>query len=95
MKLLVMSLKYLRDKIKTDNDNLVKQDKKLSKINEIVTLSKFNNRTDIDNILSEIKDVLSEYVDGTNNNIEILDDIISSIKELYLLLEHQLYLVYL
>jgi hypothetical protein len=76
-----MSLKYLRDKIKTDNDNSVKQDKKLSKINEIVILSKFNNRTDIENILSEIQDVLSEYVDGTNDNIKILDDIISSIKE--------------
>ena len=81
MKLLIMSLKYLRDKIKTDNDNSVKQDKKLSKINEIVILSKFNNRTDIENILSEIQDVLSEYVDGTNDNIKILDDIISSIKE--------------
>ncbi len=80
MKLLIMSLKYLRDKIKTDNDNSVKQDKKLSKINEIVTLSKFNNRTDIENILSEIKDVLSEYVDGANNSVEILDDIIASIK---------------
>jgi hypothetical protein len=76
-----MSLKYLRDKIKTDNDNSVKQDKKLSKINEIVILSKFNNRTDIENILSEIQDVLSEYVDGTNDTIKILDDIISSIKE--------------
>jgi hypothetical protein len=81
MKLLIMSLKYLRDKIKTDNDNSVKQDKKLSKINEIVILSKFNNRTDIENILSEIQDVLSEYVDGTNDTIKILDDIISSIKE--------------
>ncbi len=81
MKLLIMSLKYLRDKIKTDNDNSVKQDKKLSKINEIVILSKFNNRTDIENILSEIQDVLSEYVDGTNDNIKILDDIILSIKE--------------
>ena len=81
MKLLIMSLKYLRDKIKQQNENLVKQDKKLSKIIEIVILSKFNNRTDIENILSEIQDVLSEYVDGTNDNIEILDDIISSIKE--------------
>ena len=76
-----MSLKYLRDKIKQQNENLVKQDKKLSKIIEIVILSKFNNRTDIENILSEIQDVLSEYVDGTNDNEKILDDIISSIKE--------------
>ena len=81
MKLLIMSLKYLRDKIKIHNDNSVKQDKKLSKINEIVRLSKFNNRTDVDNILNEIKGVLSEYVDRTNDNIEILDDIIASIKE--------------
>ena len=81
MKLLIMSLKYLRDKIKQQNENLVKQDKKLSKIIEIVILSKFNNRTDIENILSEIQDVLSEYVDGTNDNEKILDDIISSIKE--------------
>jgi LytS/YehU family sensor histidine kinase len=81
MKLLIMSLKYLRDKIKQQDDNSVKQDKKLSKINEIVTLARFNNRNDIDNILSEIKDVLSEYIDVTNNNVEILDDIISSIKQ--------------
>ena len=81
MKLLIMSLKYLIDKIEQQNENLVKQDKKLSKINEIVTLAKFNNRTDTENILSEIKDVLSEYVNETNDNVKILDDIISSIKE--------------
>lgn len=79
-KLLVMSLKYLKDAVKKQNEKSINQEKKLEKINEIITLSRFNKRTDIDNILTEIKDVLSEYTDVNNDAIIILDDIISSVK---------------
>ena len=79
-KLLIMSLKYLKDAVKKQNEKSINQEKKLEKINGIITLSRFNKRTDIDNILTEIKDVLSEYTDVNNDAIIILDDIISSVK---------------